>query len=291
MAKNLASRGAQLILLTRHAPSDVFLSEYVDDLRATTQNELIYSEQVDLSSLRSIRRFATKWIDNAPPRRLDMIILCADVTTPYWGTGKITQDGVEEEWMVNYLSMFHLLSILSPAIRAQPPDRDVRVLFSTCNSYVRGESDLASTEQPTRSGRNSSARSRRALLNFAASFQKHLESYRRPDKHSVNAHTVVIDPGFTRTPGMRRFLTGGSLLGLVAYLLTWPLWWLVLKSPDNGAQSYLQAAMADDILKVSGVKFLKECRVTNVRRQENEAAEQTLWHFSEAQIERLEKNR
>ena len=291
MAKNLAFRGAQVILLTRHAPSDVFLSEYVDDLRATTQNELIYSEQVDLASLRSIRRFATKWIDNAPPRRLDTVILCADVTTPYWGTGKITQDGVEEEWMVNYLSTFHLLSILSPAIRAQPPDRDVRILFSTCHSYDRGEPDLTGTEQPTRSGRNSSARSRRAVLKFAASFQKHLESYRRPDKQPMNAHTFVVDPGFTRTPGMRRLLTGGSLFGIVVYLLTWPLWWLVLKSPDNGAQSYLQAAMTDDITNVSGVKFLKECRVTTLRKQENEAAEQTVWHFSEAQIERLERSR
>lgn len=134
--QELATRGAQIILLTHHAPSDPFLVDYIEDLRTVTNNELIYAEQVDLSSLHSIRLFATKWVDNAPPRRLDMIILCANVMTPYFGTGQKTKDGLEAEWMINYLSTFHLLSILSPAIRAQPPDRDVRILFSTCSSYI-----------------------------------------------------------------------------------------------------------------------------------------------------------
>ena len=67
VAHHLATRGAQIILLTHHAQSDPFLADYVEDLRSSTNNELIYAEQVDLSSLQSIRLFATKWVDNAPP--------------------------------------------------------------------------------------------------------------------------------------------------------------------------------------------------------------------------------
>uniref|UniRef100_A0A8H7KFK3 Ketoreductase (KR) domain-containing protein n=1 Tax=Bionectria ochroleuca TaxID=29856 RepID=A0A8H7KFK3_BIOOC len=67
VAHHLASRGAQLVLLTQTPVSDPFLVEYIQDLRDRYRNQLIYAEQVDLSSLHSIRKFATKWIDNAPP--------------------------------------------------------------------------------------------------------------------------------------------------------------------------------------------------------------------------------
>jgi hypothetical protein len=60
VVRALASRGAQIILLTRDAPTDPFLVDYIEDLRTASNNELIYAEQVDLASLRSTRLFATK---------------------------------------------------------------------------------------------------------------------------------------------------------------------------------------------------------------------------------------
>jgi NAD(P)-dependent dehydrogenase (short-subunit alcohol dehydrogenase family) len=287
----LASRGAQIILLTHYAPRDPFLVDYIEDLRTVTNNELIYAEQVDLASLHSVRLFATKWVDNAPPRRLDMIILCANVMTPAFGISKTTVDGLEEEWAVNYIANFHLLSILSPAIRAQPPDRDVRILFSTCNSYIAATMNLAETQRKTTSGSTSHARSKLALMTFAMAFQKHLDAYTRPDKQPNQARAFIIDPGFSRTPGTRRWLTGGSLWGLLLYLLTWPVWWLVLKSPQQGAQSYLLAAMEAEFGRGAGGKMIKECREMHILRTEvkDEAAAKQLWEFSEKQIEQLER--
>ena len=125
----LAERGAQIILLTRQAPSDAFLADFIGEMRIKTKNQMIYAEQVDLSSLHSIRKFATKWIDNAPPRRLDMLILCAATLTPPGKPRVETEEGIEETWMVNYLANFHQLGILSPALRAQPFDRDVRIIL------------------------------------------------------------------------------------------------------------------------------------------------------------------
>ncbi|KAL9625253.1 MAG: hypothetical protein Q9160_000655 [Pyrenula sp. 1 TL-2023] len=291
IVQDLASRGAQIILLTHHSPTDGFLNDYIEDLRDSTKNELIYAEQVDLSSLHSIRLFATKWVDNAPPRRLDMIILCADTMTPTWGKRQLTTNGLEEEWMINYLSTFHLLSILSPAIRAQPPDRDVRVIFSTCSSYIGATLDTSQTDVKTVSGKRSYGRSKLALMVFAQAFEKHLASYKRPDKQAVNTRTFIVDPGFCRTPGTRRWLTGGSLWGLLLYLLTWPFWWMVLKSPQQGAQSHLLAVM-EGALAVSGGGFMiKECRQREFLRKEvsDEDVAKRLWEFSEKQIEQIEK--
>ncbi|EXJ55984.1 alcohol dehydrogenase [Cladophialophora yegresii CBS 114405] len=291
VVQELATRGAQVILLTHHAPSDPFLVDYIEDVRTITNNELIYAEQVDLSSLHSIRLFATKWVDNAPPRRLDMIILCANIMTPYFGTSQTTMDGLEAEWMINYLSTFHLLSILSPAIRAQPPDRDVRILFSTCSSYIGGKLDYKTNEAATKSGTSSYARSKLAVMTFANAFQKHLDAYKRPDNQPSNARVMIIDPGYARTPGTRRWLSGGSIWGLLVYLLSWPLWWLILKSPSQGAQSYLLAAMDAEYGRSPGGKLIKECREYQPLRSdvENEEVAKQLWEFSEKQIERLEK--
>lgn len=317
-------RGAQVIILTQHSPSDVFLVDYIEDLRKNTNNQLIYAEQVDLSSLHSVRTFATKWIDNAPPRRLDMIILCASTVIPSAVPRKPTVDGLDEEWQVNYLANFHLLSILSPALRVQPSHRDVRVIFTTCPSYIGAPFDLslagqtsstetakskfskntsstststATTAQGKKSGNGNGngktfALSKLSLMIFARTFQAHLNAYKRPDGQPPCTRVSIVDPGFSRTPGTRRWLTGGSLWGLLVYLATWPLWWLILKSPQQGAQSILYAAMEARYGNGEGGWMIKECREVDFARRDvcgDPERAKELWQFSEKQVEEREK--
>jgi NAD(P)-dependent dehydrogenase (short-subunit alcohol dehydrogenase family) len=276
--------------------------DYIEDLRTQTGNELITAEHVDLTSLHSIRLFATKWVDNAPPRRLDMIVLCANTMTPPGGKPTMTEDGLESTWGLNYLANFHLLSILSPALRAQPPDRDVRIIFGTCAAYLGGQLPDIDGKSSTKKSKgdahpnefrptNVYATSKLALMTFADAFQKHLSTYARPDKKPMNARVIMVDPGWTRTPGMRRFLTFGSLWGLALYLFTWPLWWLVLKSGDQGAQTFLYAAMEAQWGRGEGSYFLKECRRVKWTRKEieDEVLQKKLWESSSKTIEILEK--
>ena len=126
---------------------------------------------------------------------------------------------------------------------------------------------------------------------FAQAFQKLLDSFTRPDHQSNNARVILVDPGFTRTPGMRRWLTMGSLWGLLLYLVTLPFWWLVLKSPIQGAQGFLKASMEANLGRGIGGRMLKECREIQYRRPEivDEQVQKELWQFTEKQIETLEK--
>lgn len=214
----------------------------------------------------------------------------------------MTEDGLESTWGLNYVANFHLLSILSPALRAQPPDRDVRIIFATCAAYVGGQlpdfDGIASTakskktsEQQDSKPTNVYATSKLALMTFAVAFQKHLSTYARPDKNPMNARVIIVDPGWTRTPGMRRFLTFGSLWGLALYLFTWPLWWLFLKSGDQGAQTFLYAAMEAQWGRGDGSYFLKECRRVDWTKKEigDEDLQKKLWESSSKTIEILEK--
>ncbi|CAI7669186.1 unnamed protein product [Penicillium pancosmium] len=313
VVRELAARQAQVIILTQQSPSDLFLVEYIDDLRRQTKNNLIYAEQVDLASLHSVREFATKWIDNVPPRRLDAVILCGGLAVPAAARGQ-TQDGIDDEWQVNYLANFHLLSILSPALRVQPAHRDVRVIFPTCSSYIGAKFDLETVKRDQDDSKNKNKKktsqsdqgpaarlsvrpkgiyavSKFALMTFAHSFQRHLNAYERPDSLPPCTRVLIVDPGLTRTPGTRRWLTGGSLWGLLLYLLTWPFWWLVLKSPDQGAQSILYAAMEEKYARGTGGWFIKECREVDCARKDvqDEDVGRRLWEFSEKQIEEAEK--
>lgn len=254
-----------------------------------------------------------------------MVILCANTMTPSGGKLTATEDGLESNWGVNYVANFHLLSILSPAIRAQPPDRDVRIIFGMCASYMGGDLDAilpAAAEAPAQAAPAKSktkdkktattskpatlptakpkamtpslayATSKLALLTFAHAFQAHLSAYARPDKEAPNAHVVVVDPGWTRTPGMRRYLSFGSLAGLLLYLVLYPLWWLVLKGPERGAQGFLFAAMEAGLGRANApCAFVKECAVREVLRKEvkDENVQKKLWEESEKTVERLEK--
>ena len=138
---------------------------------------------------------------------------------------------------------------------------------------------------------NAYATSKLALVTFGIAFQKHLVTYKRPDGFPPNIKVLFVDPGYCRTPGMRRWLTGGSLLGLLAYLITYPVWWLVLKSPDMGAQSFLYAAMEEKFSRTEGGVLVKECKQRDYIRTDvlDELKQKMLWEYSEQMVQEAEK--
>lgn len=295
VVRDLATRGAQIILLVRKI--DEWTTEYVDQLRNECGSALIYVEHCDLSDFLSVRKFATKWIDNNPPRRLDMIVCCAATALPPSVPRKVTKDGLESHLQINYLGHYHLLTLLSPAIRAQPPDRDVRIILTSCVSAVMGSLDLSDLEYhrrgyPKMTPYKVAGTSKLALTMFGYEFHRRLLAQERSDKAPQNVHISIVDPGMMRSPSFKRFFSMGSLLGLLVYVLLWPIWWLFLKTSINGAQSILFAAMAPVIVDDLNTKYVSDCRVRNrPPRKELEDLElqKKLFDVSEELILKTEK--
>ena len=209
------------------------------------------------------------------------------------------------------------MALLSPALRAQPPDRDVRIVLGSCSTYMNGEMpstvpvpNLEAAATMTAKGKMNAKKPDRnppkavnpskaygsaklALLSFSHAFQRHLESYKRPDKAPSVARVLCVDPGWSRTPGMRRALSNGSLWGLLGYLVTWPIWWLLLKSPEQGAESFLYALMEERFARGGGWHYIKECREVGLGAKETEVkgdeVQKQLWEMSDKAIEALEK--
>ncbi|KAK9433156.1 hypothetical protein V1505DRAFT_363369 [Lipomyces doorenjongii] len=295
--QDLAKRGAQIILLVKSL-SDEWLVEYIADLRESSGNNLIYAEEVDLSSLYSIRLFATKWLDNSPARRLDMVICCAGLLQPPFKQRMLTADGIEAHWGINYVGHYHLLTLLSPSFRVQPPDRDVRIILSGCSTYVLADFDITDSEfknrgYPSSKPWRSFGSAKLALLIFLRQFQRRLDEYKRPDGNANNVRVFIANPGFVRTASSRNFISLGSLWGLLVYLIMWPIWWLVLKSPVQGAQTILHVAMSPECAHGQGEKVYNECReVTRKsprKEVEDEELGKKLWDITAKQIEESER--
>jgi len=193
--------------------------------------------------------------------------------------------------MVNYLANFHLLGMLSPAIKAQPFDRDVRIIFPTCSSYISSPPLKDGLDEKSWTPGKAYARSKLALMVFGRAFQKHLDSYKRPDGLPTNARVVFADPGYSRTAGMTGWITRGSLFGLLLYWVFYAFPWLLLKSANMGAQSILYAAMEESLGREPGGKLVKECTGVDFARRDvtDEAVAEELWRSSDKLIEKTEK--
>lgn len=264
ISRELVQKGAQLILLVRE--NTTYAAEFINDLREATGNELIYMETCDLNDLHSVRKFATKWLDNQPPRRLDTIICCAAVATPPAVERKYSRDGIEEMLQVNYLGHYHLLTLLEPALKVQPADRDVRIVLTSCVAHVMADLDLSDLQFTRRSYPKYSPwrafGASKLLLNmFGYEYQRRLAAYERPDKAPCNVRVVMADPGMMRSPSFKRFVTCGSVLLLFVYLLCWPLVWLVLKTSKQGMQSVLYGVFCGELPPIKEAVYIQECDV------------------------------
>lgn len=303
LVREMASRGAQLVLLTSQIGEDsensgkLWMTDYINDLREVTGNEMIYAEYCDLSSLYSIRKFATRWLDNKPARRLDGVICLAGETLPIGKLRTNSIDGVEIQMAVNYLSHYHLLTLLAPALNVQPPDRDVRVILSSCLSQNMGDievQDLLWEERnyPVNKPWKVFGTSKLLLNMFSKEFQRQLTSYQRPDNQPCGVRVNIINPGIVRSPGTRRFLTMGSIFGLFLYILLYPIFWLFLKSSEQGMQSYLFGINSPVPYNGKGGHYIKECSILeNEGRHElyDEGLQKKVFEITKDKIEHLER--
>lgn len=268
----LALRGAQIVLLCR-STQDQWTVDFIDDMRERTNNPLIYAELCDLLSLHSIREFATTWLDTRTPRRLDGVVCCAADCIPRGSPRSVTIDGVERQMAVNYLGHYHLLTLLRPSLHVQPPDRDVRVVFTTCSTQTLGSIDRSDLLWENRPYPKSTpwkvyGTSKLLLGMFARLFQRDVNSYSRPDKAPCNIQVSVVNPGLMRSPSTRRFISLGTIWGLILYILLFPIWYIFFKSCLQGAQSILFAMFAPVLGPQDGGNFIQECGILKQGRGE-----------------------
>lgn len=302
LVREMAARGAQLVLLTSQLQEDnsgaVWVTDYVRDLRESTRNPLIYVEQCDLSSLYSVRKFATKWLDSKAPRRLDGIVCLASETVPVAKERELSIDGVERQIAVNYLGHYQLLTLLIPVIKSQPPDRNVRIILTTCSTQALGTVDMndiiwEKKRYPKNMPWKVHGSSKLMLFMFAKEFQRRLEEAQKKTRGLCTVRVNMVNPGMTRTPSMRRFISMGTILGLLLYLLFYPIFWVFLKSCESGMQSHLYALSYLKFDEIRGGNYIRECRIISAKLRkelQDEQLQKKLYDKTAERIGQLERS-
>lgn len=284
----MAQAGAQLIILARD--TDQWTIDWVDSIREQTGNELIYLEDCDLSDLLSVRKFATSWLDNSPPRRLDGVVIMSGDMEP-WGipfvtspVRKFSKDGLELQVAVNYAGVFHLLNLLQPSFKAQPPDRDVRIIVTTCWLQVFGDINVKDPlwqEVPYKRAWKFFASSKIQLGLCMMELQRRMitdietkAKEKNVDRSGKNIKVVMVQPGTMRSPSLRRIISNGSIfMLLVLYcIILYPFLWLFTKSGFRGSQSIIYALNTPELeatnLKNADTKYVTDCSIIDFPRKE-----------------------
>ena len=191
---------------------------YIEDLRERHGNPFIYAKECDLSSLNSIRLFSTKFVDNTPSKtQYDCQSCRSDGTAVYpWNH--------DRGWNRNPLgtglsSNSQLLILLELCVRAQPPDRDIRILpisLPTCSGYITSDLDLNYSQffrrmHPLRIPWLCHGASKKALIASDFQFPRPIDSYPLSDKQLNNLRIYNAAPGLVRMPGSRRWIIMGCL--------------------------------------------------------------------------------
>ena len=117
-ALDFAQRGARVILACRDEEK---AKDAAKDIAAQTGSDKVVVRILDLASFQSVRTFAELF--NETEDRLDILVNNAGLS----GTYRLTKDGYESMFQVNYLSHFLLTLLLIEKLKKSAPSRIVNV--------------------------------------------------------------------------------------------------------------------------------------------------------------------
>lgn len=130
-AKNLARRGAKVILASRNVTK---LAKARDRIQKITKNNNVSYKFLDLASLKSVRSFATHTLDTQ--EQLDVLINNAGaIGLP----DRLTEDGLNLTMQVNYFGAFLLTYLLLPLLKNSAPSR---IINGSASSMYIGHLDF-----------------------------------------------------------------------------------------------------------------------------------------------------
>lgn len=230
------------------------------DIRGETLNHHVNARHLDLASLKSIREFAAKIIEEE--ERVDILINNAGVMRcPHW----TTEDGFEMQFGVNHLGHFLLTNLLLDKLKASAPSRIINL---SSLAHVAGHIDFDDLNWQTRKYNTKAAycQSKLAILLFTKELSRRLQG----SGVTVNA----LHPGVARTELGRHTGIHGSTFSST---MLGPIIWLLVKSPELAAQPSTYLAVAEELADVSGKYFDGLKQKAPAPEAEDEEVARRLW--------------
>lgn len=251
-AHGIAKQGARLVLACRNQKT---AQAACQEIRRDTGNENVSVMALDLSSLDSIRAFASEL--RKEHQRIDVLVNNAGV---FPSKLEKTAEGFEAQFGVNYLGHFLLTNLLLDQLRRSPSARIVHV---SSMMHRLGRIDFGNFKGEKRyRAFNAYTQSKLANILFSNELSRRLAG----EKITSNA----LHPGAVVT-GLYESLPGPVLRAMQR----------VMDSPEKGARTSIHLALSPEVEGVSG-KYFVGCKMRGTSRlARNEQLASRLWRVSE----------
>nr|CAD7260103.1 unnamed protein product [Timema shepardi] len=232
--RELAARGAHVILACRDMDK---CEKAREEIVLETKNKYLYCRECDLASQRSIRNFVKRF--GKEQSKLDILINNAGVMRcPYTKT----QDGIELQLGVNHIGHFLLTNLLLTKLQVSAPSRIINV---SSVAHMRGKINTKDLNSENNYDPGE-AYNQSKLANIL--FTRELARRLQGTGVTVNA----VHPGIVDTELTRHMSFFNSTLSA---LVLRPFVWLFIKSPRQGAQTTLYAALDENLQHKTGIYF------------------------------------
>jgi len=257
--------------LTRAGPA-------AEDIRRETGSELVEVMELDLSSLQSVRDFASAF--KAKGLRLHIVMNNAAVMACPFSQ---TEDGVETHMGTNHLGHFYLTMLLFDLLEQSQPSRIINVSSMAHRDFTNsGGIHYDTLNDPKHYGINRGyGESKLANIYFTQELAKRVRGKR--------IYTNTLHPGATFTELQRNYekLMPGWVS---AFLLACMKPFLYL--PADGALTQLYLATHPDVerLDIRGQFYLPIARKAPYALGTNEVMAQKLWEWTVALVKEKDPN-
>jgi NAD(P)-dependent dehydrogenase (short-subunit alcohol dehydrogenase family) len=272
-ARALASKGARVVIAARDLAK---AKKVAEGIRTSTGNDCVEVEELELTSLASIRAFADRFLS-----RHDALQILANNAGVMACPFSKTADGFELQFGTNHLGHFLMTGLIAPALLRGAPARIVSVSSRGHHMSPVVFDDIHFEQRPYDKW-SAYGQSKTANILFAVELERRLGSR--------GVHANAIHPGTIATElarhmkredfeVVRKRAPGGKMR---------------LKSVDAGAATTVYAATAPE-LEGRGGLYLEDCGVAKVIEAEHAAggvrsyavdpdAARRLWSISEEMV-------
>ncbi len=259
-ARALAQRGATVILVARNPQKG---QRTIKRIRQATGNPDVDFIQADLSSLAEVRAVA-----ETIKRSYDRLDVLVNNVGSFFAQRRLSADGFEMTLALNYLGVYLLSRRLLDALKASAPARIVNVA-SDVHRQGRIHFENLGLEG-TYGLMKAYAQSKLALVLFTYELARRLERADEP-RVTVNA----VHPGLVATDIWK----GDGWWSPLADLLD-PLFKLLVRSPEKGAETVVYLAASPEVAGVSGKYFFDRGPVRSSPASYDGETARRLWAVS-----------
>jgi NAD(P)-dependent dehydrogenase (short-subunit alcohol dehydrogenase family) len=256
----LAQRGATVVLVARNPQKG---ERTIARLRQATGNPDVDFIQADLSSLAEVRDVVASL-----KRSYDRLDVLVNNVGSFFAQRRLSADGFEMTLALNYLGVYLLTRRLLDALKASAPARIVNVASDV---HRQGRIHFENLGLAGAYGlMKAYAQSKLALVLFTYELARRLERADEP-RVTVNA----VHPGLVATDIWK----GDGWWSPLADLLD-PLFKLLVRSPEKGAETVVYLAASPEVAGVSGKYFFDQEPVRSSPASYDEETARRLWAVS-----------